>query len=204
MLHLLSPTERLDRFAKPAPRPLPVRWAGARAGLLMPEPAAHTPGVVPPSPGDVSVTAGSCFSCERNADLALPPRERIYDDGLWRIAHAFNATRLGWLVLVLRRHARSLGELTPAEAAVFGHLVPASSRALEPELGVSKAYVMFLAELERFEHVHVHVVARPPVELRGTQVFELLKRPREEWVTDVDMDAFAARIGDRLAAAPGD
>jgi hypothetical protein len=60
------------------------------------------------------------------------------------------------------------------------------------------------ADLERFEHVHVHVVARPPVELRGTKVFEPLKRPREEWVTDVDIDAFAARSGDRLAAAPGD
>ena len=88
----------------------------------------------------------------------------------------------------------SLGELTPVEAGVFGRLVPAASRALESELGVTKAYVMFLAELEHFEHVHVHVVARPPAELRGTKVFDLLKRPADEWVTDDDMDAFAARI----------
>jgi hypothetical protein len=47
-------------------------------------------------------------------------------------------------------------------------------------------------------HVHVHVVARPTPELRGTKVFDLLKRPPEEWVPDADMDAFAARITARL------
>ncbi|MGD0195035.1 MAG: hypothetical protein ABSC35_09270 [Candidatus Dormibacteria bacterium] len=81
---------------------------------------------------------------------------------------------------------------------MLGRLISATSRALEAELGVSKAYVMFLAELEHFEHVHVHVVARPTPELRGTKVFDLLKRPPEEWVPDADMDAFAARITARL------
>jgi diadenosine tetraphosphate (Ap4A) HIT family hydrolase len=144
-----------------------------------------------------------CYSCERNADTELPPREQIYDDGLWRIAHAFNAARLGWLVLVLSRHAESLGELTAEEAVVLGGLIPATSRALEAELGVPKAYVMFLAELDRFHHVHVHVVARPSRELRGTKVFELLKRPPEEWVSDADMDSFAGRIAARLGAESG-
>jgi diadenosine tetraphosphate (Ap4A) HIT family hydrolase len=139
-----------------------------------------------------------CYSCEHSANTALPQRERIYNDGLWRIAHAFNAAEVGWLVLVLSRHAQSLGELTAAEAEVFGRLVPAASRALEAELGVSKAYVMFLAELELFEHVHVHVVARPSPELRGIKVFELLKRPADEWVTEAEMDAFSARIAARL------
>lgn len=72
-------------------------------------------------------------------------------------------------------------------------------------LGVPKAYVMFFAELERFQHVHVHVVARPPdVELRGTAVFELLKRPADEWVSDAEMDAFALHIAVRLNDALGD
>jgi len=101
-------------------------------------------------------------------------------------------------VLVLGRHAQSLGELTPEEGAALGRLIPAASRALEAELGVSKAYVMFLAELEHFEHMHVHVVARPSPELRGTKVFDLLKRPPDEWVPDAEMDAFAARITARL------
>ena len=87
-----------------------------------------------------------CYSCEHNAEPALRRHERIYDDGLWRVAHSFNSTWLGWLVLVLRRHARSVGELTSDEAGVFGWLVPALSRALEAELKVPKAYVLFLAE----------------------------------------------------------
>jgi diadenosine tetraphosphate (Ap4A) HIT family hydrolase len=148
--------------------------------------------------GEPEPAAPGCFSCEQQALAALPQRERIYDDGLWRIAHAFNAARLGWLVIILGRHAMSLGELTAEESAIFGRLVPAASRALESELGVSKAYVMFLAEMERFEHVHVHVIARPQPELRGTKVFELLHRPPEEWVPAPDMDAFAVRIAARL------
>ncbi len=57
---------------------------------------------------------------------------------------------------------------------------------------------MFLAELEHFEHVHVHVVARPIAGTSRHEVFDLLKRPPEEWVPDADMDAFAARITARL------
>jgi len=139
-----------------------------------------------------------CYSCKRNADLSLPPRERIYDDGMWRVAHAFNATRVGWLVLVLRRHVESLGALTAAESRSFGRLVPAASRALEDELGVPKAYVMFLAELTGFHHVHVHVVAQPPQEFRGVKVFDLIKRPDSEWVSDGELDAFAERIATRI------
>jgi diadenosine tetraphosphate (Ap4A) HIT family hydrolase len=142
-----------------------------------------------------------CFSCEHNAQPDLRPHERIFDDGLWRVAHSFNSTWLGWLVLVLRRHAGSLGELTPNEAAVFGWLVPALSRALEAELSVPKAYVLFLAEQEGFDHVHVHVVARPPEQARGIRVFQLIQRPSAEWVTAADMDAFAARFAPRLVAA---
>jgi diadenosine tetraphosphate (Ap4A) HIT family hydrolase len=155
------------------------------------------------SPEEKAALANAvCYSCARNAEAEFPPRERIYNDGLWRVAHAFNAARLGWLVLILRRHASSLSELTNAEAVALGRLLPAASRALEAELGVAKAYVMFLAELERFEHVHVHVVARPDApELRGTAVFELLKRPAAEWVPDVEMDAFALRIAVGLSAA---
>jgi hypothetical protein len=64
---------------------------------------------------------------------------------------------------------------------------------------------MFLAELEPFEHVHVHVVARPDsAGLRGIAVFELLKRPAAEWVPDAEMDAFALRIAAGLIAALGD
>ena len=138
--------------------------------------------------------ADACFACRNNALEELPPREQIFDDGLWRVAHAFNASRLGWLVAVLRRHAESLGDLTAAEAVALGRLLPALSRALERELGVPKAYVAFLAEQPGFAHVHIHVVARPTAEARGSAVFNLLQGPESEWVPDADMDTFARRL----------
>jgi diadenosine tetraphosphate (Ap4A) HIT family hydrolase len=151
---------------------------------------------------DREAVAG-CYSCEHNAQASLRPHEHIYDDGLWRVAHSFNSAWLGWLVLVLRRHAQSLGELTVAEADAFGRLVPAVSRALEDELDVPKAYVLFLAEQEGFDHVHVHVIARPPEYARGIRVFDLLKRPSDEWVTALEMDRLAARIAPRIVLMHG-
>ena len=145
-----------------------------------------------------------CYSCAHNAESALRPHERIYDDGLWRVSHSFNSTRLGWLVMVLGRHAGSLGELTSDEAAVFGWLVPAISRALEAELHVPKAYVLFIAEQEGFDHLHVHVIARPPEYARGVKVFQLIQRPSEEWVSVAGMDALAERIRPRLVARRSD
>ncbi len=83
---------------------------------------------------------------------------------------------------------------------MFGWLVPALSRALEAELKVPKAYVLFLAEQEGFDHVHVHVIARPPEYARGIRVFELIQRPSDEWVSAADMDDLAERIAPRLIA----
>jgi diadenosine tetraphosphate (Ap4A) HIT family hydrolase len=141
-----------------------------------------------------------CYSCEHNAQTTLRRHERIYDDGLWRVSHSYNSTWLGWLVLVLGRHARSLSELTPDEADVFGWLVPELSRALEAELNVPKAYVLFLAEQEGFDHLHVHVIARPPEYARGIRVFQLIQQPSEEWVSAADMDELAERIARHLVA----
>ena len=83
---------------------------------------------------------------------------------------------------------------------MFGWLVPALSRALEAELQVPKAYVLFLAEQEGFDHLHVHVIARPPEYARGINVFQLIQRPSDEWVSAADMDALAERVGPRLVA----
>ena len=77
---------------------------------------------------------------------------------------------------------------------MFGWLVRALSRALEAELHVPKAYVLFIAEQEGFDHLHVHVIARPPEYARGIKVFQLIQRPSEEWVSVAGMDALAERF----------
>jgi diadenosine tetraphosphate (Ap4A) HIT family hydrolase len=60
--------------------------------------------------------------------------------------------------------------------------------------------VLFLAEQDGFDHLHVHVIARPPEYARGIRVFQLIRRPSEEWVSAADMDELAERIAPRLVA----
>ena len=140
-----------------------------------------------------------CYPCRHNAldPLLLPPRERVYDDGLWRVAHAFNSALPGWMVVVARRHITSLSELTPTEAAALGPLLSALSDALQRVLGAQKAYVLFLAEATAFAHVHIHVVPRHaslPQDRRGAKIFAYLDQPETEWVSTVEMDRIADQI----------
>ena len=146
-----------------------------------------------------------CYPCVQNGlpPSSLPPRERIYDDGLWRVAHAFNSALPGWMVVVPRRHITSLSELTSAEARVLGPLLRSLSQALERALGAQKAYMLFLAEGEGFHHVHIHVVPRQPdqpAERRGARIFGYLDQPPADWVSPAKMDRIADELRPLLAA----
>ncbi len=144
-----------------------------------------------------------CFPCRNNAmdPTMLPLRERVYDDGLWRVAHAFNSALPGWMVIIARRHVTSLAALTPAEAAALGPLLRNLSRALERTMEAKKAYVLFLAEAEGFGHVHIHVVPRSadlPSDRRGVAIFGYLNQPNDTWVSDEEMDQIAESISHAL------
>ncbi len=139
-----------------------------------------------------------CYSCRQHAldPAALAPREAVYDDGHWRVAHAFSSL-LGWLVVIARRHITSFAELTPKEAAALGPLLRALARALDETLAVEKTYVLFLAEQPGFEHLHLHVVPRAPdlpPDRRGTAVFAYLKEPEGAWVPAATMDCLADQL----------
>ncbi|MGC0316293.1 HIT family protein [Kitasatospora acidiphila] len=141
-----------------------------------------------------------CYSCARTAVLdELPPRERVAVDEHWRVAHAFGAGLLGWLVLQPRRHVLSIAELNDDEAAALGHWQVRLSRALTAETGCRKVYVAQFAEAPGFGHVHFHLVPRPPElaqELRGPRVFGLLGD--EAGPSERERDEFALRLGARL------
>jgi diadenosine tetraphosphate (Ap4A) HIT family hydrolase len=146
-----------------------------------------------------------CLPCYNNAlePSELPPRERVYDDGLWRVAHAFNSALPGWMVVVARRHITSLAETTPEEAAALGPLLRGLSQSLAQVVQAQKCYVLFLAESEGFEHVHIHVIPRRadmPEDHRGSRVFDYVKQPQEEWVAPEEMDRIAREVGLLLRA----
>ncbi len=56
-----------------------------------------------------------CYPCQQQRASSPPPREDVVHTDHWRVAHAFNSTLPGWLVVVPARHILSFADLT-AEA----------------------------------------------------------------------------------------
>lgn len=143
----------------------------------------------------------ACYSCT-SADIDGPPRENVARTEHWRVAHTFNSSLPGWLVIVPLSHVESFAELSPAAMSELGPLIGATSRALRSEVGCAKTYVMQFSEAEGFHHLHVHVVPRMPdlpPEHRGPQVFHYLSRPESEWLPPDEMDVVAARLAGAVA-----
>jgi len=150
------------------------------------------------------VTNADCHSCrQNNQPLAeLPSRDRIFDNGLWRVAHAIGSALPGWMVVIARRHVRSLSELTASESATLGPLLASLSRVLEQELGARKAYVAFFAEAEGFAHLHLHIIPRLDSladDHQGPRIFHYLDQPPDGWVSPTAMDQIADRLRTLLA-----
>ena len=149
------------------------------------------------------MTNGSqpCYTCDRESALAsMRLHERIFVDDHWRVAHSFNSSLLGWLVLAPRRHITSIAQLTADEAGALGPWLHRLSGALARELGCQKTYVAQFAEAHGFSHVHFHVVPRPadlPDAHRGPGIFHYLRQPESEWITGDEMDALARALRDQ-------
>lgn len=115
--------------------------------------------------------------------------------------HAYPVRVIGWLVIVLKRHAEALHELTVDEFAELGVLQFRLTRFLFEELHCEKEYISCYAEMEHFRHIHVHVFARPPDlpdELKGGKSFALLKVTHEDAVPADEIAAICARLRSRF------
>ena len=135
-----------------------------------------------------------CYACSQSALLHLPIREQIWAMPGWRVAHDFNTSLPGWLILVPTRHIESLDELTAEESRTMGLLLRQASVALKNVTGCRKTYVMMFAEKVGFTHVHFHVVPRMddfPHDRVGPGVFSYL---RETPLSEHRRDELAAEI----------
>ncbi|MFJ2394775.1 HIT family protein [Streptomyces sp. NPDC087843] len=143
-----------------------------------------------------------CYTCGMEAEFDdLPPRECVAHDRLWRVAHVFDTTVRGWLVLLPRRHVTAVHDLTDVEASALGVWQVRLSRALRSVTGCAKTYVVQFAEAEGFAHVHFHIVPRMAdlrPEHRGPGIFELLREPEQERVTAEEADRVAHSLRARL------
>ena len=154
------------------------------------------------STGSANMT--DCESCRligtRDAGIA-PLWDSIYRSEFFDIAHALNSALPGWIVVVLRRHAGAIDELTIDEASELGMLLRKVSVGLKNIVGCSKTYVMQFAEQPGHSHVHFHVVPRMadlPDENRGANIFNYLGVDDEHRVSENVMNDIAARMQNEL------
>lgn len=135
-----------------------------------------------------------CYSCTQEAGGILSVREKIWSVPGWRVAHAFNSSLAGWLVVLPTRHIESVDELTVAESEALGNLLREASLALKSVTGCLKTYVVMFAESEGFSHLHFHVVPRMfdlPEDRIGPKVFAYLK---EEPLSEFRRDQIALQV----------
>ena len=138
-----------------------------------------------------------CYTCDQQRESSLPPREDVVHSEHWRVAHAFDTTLPGWLVIVPTRHVLAFTELTPAAADELGGLVRRLSQALEQVTGCVKTYLMQFSEAEGFSHLHLHLVPRlsdHPEEARGPRVFAYLGADEGERIPAPQRDELARAI----------
>ena len=54
-----------------------------------------------------------CWTCKSNlGEKRISPGPTIYEGKYWLVEHAYPIKMIGWLVIVLKRHAEALHELT--------------------------------------------------------------------------------------------
>ena len=134
-------------------------------------------------------------------DKALSPEEFIVIEGHWRVAHPFNTTLTGWLVVLPQRHITSLDQATVEESQQLGPLLRRCSLALKAITGCDKSYFISFGEAEGFSHLHVHVVPRmsffTPEQL-GPKVFGFLGGEESNWLTESQRRSWALEFREVL------
>jgi diadenosine tetraphosphate (Ap4A) HIT family hydrolase len=146
-----------------------------------------------------------CYSCDQSAAATLPPREDVTHTEHWRVAHAFNSTLPGWLVVVPLGHVTSFAELTPEAADELGGLIRRLSAALQVVTGCEKTYLMQFSEAGGFSHLHLHLVPRlpdQPEHARGPRVFLYLTDDEALMLPGAERDSIALSVRDALEQCP--
>lgn len=144
-----------------------------------------------------------CWICKSNTgEKRISPGPTIFEGEYWFVEHAYPVRMIGWIVIVLKRHAEALHELTLKEFSELAQIQSKITRFLLEELHCEKEYVSCYAEMEHFRHIHFHVFARPydfPEEMKGGKSFALLKVSAEDAVPPNEIVAFCEILKDKFA-----
>ena len=145
-----------------------------------------------------------CLSCRSiSGEKRISPGPLIYDGTYWLVDHAYPTSHLGWLVIVLKRHAEALHELSREEFAELAEIEYKLAQVMGKNPHVEKEYMACFSEAPGFQHVHVHFVPRPknlPAELKGPDIFALLRVDEAHAVRPDTLRAFCEDFREKLVA----
>ena len=151
--------------------------------------------------------ADDCLTCaagEGRISLSLVPTLAV--TAHWRVEQGHPTKVRGWLVVVLRRHAPALHDLTAGEWDDLATVLAAVCGAHRRVVGAEKEYVMQFAEAEGHQHVHFHVVPRLPEwpdDLRGPRAMEALGAAARNPLTLEEVGPTLEALGEELARRLG-
>jgi diadenosine tetraphosphate (Ap4A) HIT family hydrolase len=147
-----------------------------------------------------------CWTCKSNTgEKRISPGTTIFEGEYWLVEHAYPVKIIGWIVIVLKRHAEALHELTVEEFAELAQIQARLIPLLHEELQSEKEYISCYAEMEHFHHIHFHVFARPadfPEELKGGKSFALLKVTPEAAIPPNEIISFCEMLKDKFVYTP--
>lgn len=104
-----------------------------------------------------------CFICNKHAGFVDTAGVTIYEDEFVYVGHIDkngNPNYLGHIMIDLKRHAPTLGDMTDDEAKTFGVVMARVSKALMKSEGAEHVYS--LVSGNSVPHLHMHLVARYP------------------------------------------
>jgi diadenosine tetraphosphate (Ap4A) HIT family hydrolase len=111
-----------------------------------------------------------CFICEKHNGNIETAGVTIYEDEYVYVGHIDQNGKpnyLGHIMIDLKRHIATLGEMNKQEAMIFGWTMARVSKALQESEKAEHVYA--LVSGNSVPHVHMHIVARYP------------NTPKEHW-----------------------
>jgi len=139
-----------------------------------------------------------CYTCKSNSgEKRISPGPSIYAGKYWLVEHAYPSTLKGWLVIAAKRHVEALHELTKEEFSELAEIFEKTAKLLHKVLNCQKEYSMCLGEVEHFNHIHFHVIAKPydlPKELWGTNIVAVLKVEEKDAIPREEIKKFCEEL----------
>jgi diadenosine tetraphosphate (Ap4A) HIT family hydrolase len=140
----------------------------------------------------------NCRVCKSiSGESPISPGSAICEGQYWRLEHAYPSQLKGWLVIVLKRHAQALHELSAVELQELAIIQASATRVLFKELDCEKEYAACFGDKEGFNHVHFHIIPKArnlPEGLRGTKVFAAINVAESEAIPRDEIGAFCEKL----------